>query len=135
HDTPSHLQDAGFVDVAYAALALSEGRWQDAALRAQLAYTRHVRHDPYGILGLICGVLSLSLAALGDLVESRLVMLRAEVARPGTSQALRGIIRILTLETRLWNEEPDAVAHATETIAWAHSEGLNYIALRALQSL
>lgn len=135
HESLSRLQNTGFVDVAYAALALNEGRWQEAAQRARLAHERHTRRDPYGVIGLVCGVLALSLAALGERTESRLAIVKAEVARPGTSQMLRGIIRILTLEARLWNEEPDFVEHANKTIDWAKSESLAYIELRSLQLL
>lgn len=135
HESLSRLQNTGFVDAAYAMLALSEGRWQEAAQRAKLTYERHTRSDPYGVAGLVSGVLALAHAALGDRTESRLAILKAEVPQPGTSQMLRGIIRILTLEARLWNEEPDFVEQANKTIEWAKAESLAYVELRALQVL
>lgn len=135
HQSLSRLHETGFVETGLAALALSEGRWREAAQRAARAADRGAKRDPFGMTGLINGVLAYALAALGERVESRQAMVRAEVSRPGTSQALQGIVRVLLLEAKLWNEDADLIPLTHKTCAWASAESLSFVELRAMQVL
>lgn len=131
----TRIQDTGFVEAAFAAIALSEGKWRKAAQRAKRALERFALNDPFGIATLITGILAYAQAAQGERSESRRSIMSAEIQQPGTSQVLRGIVRILTLEARLWNGEADLVDHAHKIIAWANAEELPFIELRAMQVL
>jgi len=128
-------QNTGFIEAALAVLALSEGRWREASQRASRAFERCSRHDPLGISSLSSGILAYALAALGERAESRRAILAAEASRPGVSQMLCGLVHVMTLGARLWNEDPDVIERANSLVAWANDEELPYIELRALHLL
>lgn len=129
------LHETGFVDAGLSLLALGEGKWREAARRAGRAAEHYSHRDPYGVASLLNGAYAFAQAALGERAEARRSLVRAELSRPGTGQSLRGVVRLLALETRLWNEEPDLVEQANKVVTWAAREQLPFIELRALQIL
>ncbi|GAA2178681.1 hypothetical protein GCM10009847_09760 [Leucobacter tardus] len=127
------LNQTGFIENGMAMLALNDGKWREAAQRATRVRDRLAQHDGFGMRPLSAAILALAEAALGERERARQAIRAAEVAQPGTGQMLRGLVRLLTVEARQWNGDPDAADHAARLAAWAAAESLPLIELRAFR--
>lgn len=127
------LNQTGFIENGLAMLALNDGKWREAAQRAARVRDRLAKHDGFGMRPLSAAILALADAALGERESARRAIRAAEVAQPGTGQMIRGLVRLLTVEARQWNGDPDAGDHAARLAAWAAAESLPLVELRALR--
>jgi len=127
--------NAGLVETASALFALQEARWHDAAeVSAQLLPSLE-KNDPFGIAPLVHAVSALALAALGDRSGAHNALHHTERFVPGVSQALRGIVGVLSIRARHWMRDPDLPAQARALVSWAREEELALIELEAIDVL
>lgn len=123
---------SGLIDLATALSSIQEGRWSDASDLTKHTLRKLAINDPFGAYGLMQAVAALSRAVLGDTEGAEQALVESDRATPGISQALHGILQILTLRARHWLRDTSLATRAFELAAWAQTEDLAFIELEAL---
>lgn len=131
----SDMHYSGLVDTCAVLMSLADGKWRLAAQRAERLRERLGVYDRHGVIGLVNAALALALAALGEHAASRRAIRLAESRHYGISQAVTGFLRLLTLQARQWNCDPENVELAQRLASWARTQQLELVELRALRLL
>lgn len=125
----------GLIDLAVTLFALQEARWFDAADLAARLVRSLQPNDPLGITQFAHAAAALAHAALGEDEKARAALRHSEIERPGVALALRGFVQSLTMQARHWLRDSGLVDQAKALEAWARSEEIPLIELRALDVL